>query len=181
MHDLDPDDRIACFTGATSTDRREELKRRFNSDPAADPLRILICTDAAREGINLQARCHDLIHIDLPWNPARLEQRNGRIDRKLQPSPDGWCRYFVYGQRPEDVCSKLLVEKTERIREQLGSAGRAVDRIADPTGSQGRLRAMRLPRPTRSRRWKTTRASPKRAKKWTTRGAAALARRRRAS
>jgi SNF2 family DNA or RNA helicase len=78
LHDLDPEDRIACFTGATSTDRREELKRRFNADPVTDPLRILICTDAAREGINLQARCHDRIHIDLPWNPARLEQRNGR-------------------------------------------------------------------------------------------------------
>jgi superfamily II DNA or RNA helicase len=91
LHDVDPEDRIACFTGATSTDRREELKRRFNADPAGDPLRILICTDAAREGINLQARCHDLIHFDLPWNPARLEQRNGRIDRKLQPSPEVWC------------------------------------------------------------------------------------------
>jgi hypothetical protein len=43
-----------------------------------------------------------LIHIDLPWNPARLEQRNGRIDRKLQPSPEVWCRYFLYRQRPED-------------------------------------------------------------------------------
>jgi SNF2 family DNA or RNA helicase len=132
LHDLDPEDRIACFTGATSTDRREELKRRFNADPATDPLRILICTDAAREGINLQARCHDLIHIDLPWNPARLEQRNGRIDRKLQPSPDVWCRYFVYRQRPEDRVLQRLVEKTETIHRQLGSAGQVLsDRIAD--------------------------------------------------
>jgi hypothetical protein len=101
LDDLQPDDRIASFTGSTPVDRREELKRRFNSDPAKDPLRILICTDAAREGINLQMRCHDLIHIDLPWNPARLEQRNGRIDRKLQPSREIWCRYFVYEQREE--------------------------------------------------------------------------------
>jgi superfamily II DNA/RNA helicase len=77
LDDLEPDNRIASFIGATPLERREELKRRFNSDPAEDPLRILICTDAAREGINLQMRCHDLIHIDLPWNPARLEQRNG--------------------------------------------------------------------------------------------------------
>ena len=96
LDDLAPDGRIAAFTGATPLDRREELKRRFNTDPASDPLRILLCTDAAREGINLQSRCHDLIHFDLPWNPARLEQRNGRIDRKLQPSPEVWCRYFVY-------------------------------------------------------------------------------------
>jgi SNF2 family DNA or RNA helicase len=77
LHDLDPEDRIACFTGATSTDRREELKRRFNADPVTDPLRILICTDAAREGINLQARMTGSTST-LPWNPARLEQRNGR-------------------------------------------------------------------------------------------------------
>lgn len=126
LHDLEPEDRIACFTGATSTDRREELKRRFNADPATDPLRILICTDAAREGINLQARCHDLIHIDLPWNPARLEQRNGRIDRKLQPSPEVWCRYFIYRQRPEDRVLQRLVEKTETINRQLGSAGQVL-------------------------------------------------------
>jgi hypothetical protein len=80
--------RIGVCTGATTQDRREALKRAFNTDPETEPVRILICTDAAREGINLQARCHDLIHVDLPWNPERLEQRNGRIDRKLQPSPN---------------------------------------------------------------------------------------------
>ena len=144
LHDLDPEDRIACFTGATSTDRREELKRRFNADPATDPLRVLICTDAAREGINLQARCHDVIHIDLPWNPARLEQRNGRIDRKLQPSPEVWCRYFVYRQRPEDRVLQRLVEKTETIHRELGSAGQVLsDRIADLLARKG-LRDARL-------------------------------------
>jgi helicase-like protein len=66
LDDLQPDDRIASFTGSMPSDRREELKCRFNSDPEKDPLRILICTDAAREGINLQMRCHDLIHVDLP-------------------------------------------------------------------------------------------------------------------
>ncbi|MDR9763737.1 DISARM system SNF2-like helicase DrmD [Rhizobium redzepovicii] len=126
LDDLLPDDRIACFTGATSTDRREELKRRFNADPTEDPLRILICTDAAREGINLQMRCHDLIHVDLPWNPARLEQRNGRIDRKLQPSPVVHCRYFVYEQREEDVVLQALVRKTEKIHDELGSAGQVI-------------------------------------------------------
>jgi SNF2 family DNA or RNA helicase len=138
LHDLDPDERIASFTGATSTDRREELKRHFNAEPVTDPLRVLICTDAAREGINLQARCHDLIHIDLPWNPARFEQRNGRIDRKLQPSPEVWCRYFVYRQRPEDRVLQRLVEKTETIHRQLGSAGQVLSgRIADLLARKG--------------------------------------------
>lgn len=135
---LDPADadevaRIDSFTGVTSTERREAIKRAFN-DPAS-PLRILLCTDAAREGINLQAQCHDLIHVDLPWNPSRLEQRNGRIDRKLQPSNTVTCRYFVYAQRPEDVVLDALVRKTEAIRRQLGSAGEVLgDRIADRLG-----------------------------------------------
>ena len=53
------------------------------------PLRILIATDAAREGLNLQAHCWNLFHFDVPWNPSRMEQRNGRIDRKLQPKHRG--------------------------------------------------------------------------------------------
>jgi superfamily II DNA or RNA helicase len=147
LDDLDPDGRIAAFTGATPLDRREELKRRFNADPAADPLRILLCTDAAREGINLQARCHDLIHFDLPWNPARLEQRNGRIDRKLQPSPEVWCRYFVYAQREEDIVLKALVEKTERIRDQLGSAGQVIaGRLTERLAREGIVAAVRQAR-----------------------------------
>jgi SNF2 family DNA or RNA helicase len=147
LDDLEPDGRIASFTGATPLDRREELKRRFNADPAKDPLRILICTDAAREGINLQMRCHDLIHIDLPWNPARLEQRNGRIDRKLQPSPKVWCRYFVYEQREEDVVLQALVRKTELIRTQLGSAGQVIAyRLSDRLEREGITRAKSLAR-----------------------------------
>jgi ERCC4-related helicase len=130
--------RIAVFTGATTQDKREALKRAFNADPAVEPLRILICTDAAREGINLQSRCHDLIHIDLPWNPARLEQRNGRIDRKLQPSPKVWCLHFMFDQREEDIVLDALVRKTERIRMQLGSAGQVIGgRITDRLARDG--------------------------------------------
>jgi superfamily II DNA or RNA helicase len=125
------DERIDVFTGATSAERREEVKRAFNCDPAKEPLRILICTDAAREGVNLQAYCADLIHFDLPWNPARLEQRNGRIDRKLQPAKVVTCRYFRYAQRKIDIVLDALVRKTERIRGELGSAGQVIEeRIA---------------------------------------------------
>lgn len=130
--------RIAVFTGATTQDRREALKCAFNADPSVEPLRLLIYTDAAREGINLQSRCHDLIHVDLPWNPARLEQRNGRIDRKLQPSPTVWCRYFLFEQREEDIVLDALVRKTERICTELGSAGQVIgERISEPLRRQG--------------------------------------------
>jgi hypothetical protein len=141
------DERIDVFTGATGTDRREAVKLAFNADPATEPLRILICTDAAREGINLQSRCHDLIHVDLPWNPSRLEQRNGRIDRKLQRAPEVFCRYFVYSQREEDIVLAALARKTETIRTQLGSVGQVIEqRIADRLNATGieRGRALAL-------------------------------------
>jgi superfamily II DNA or RNA helicase len=121
------EERIAVFSGSTSADRREGIKRAFNTAPADDPLRILIATDAAREGLNLQRQCRDLFHLDLPWNPSRLEQRNGRIDRKLQPAKKVYCRYFIYAQRPEDRVLRRLVEKTEVIRKQLGSASPVIE------------------------------------------------------
>jgi superfamily II DNA/RNA helicase len=132
------DERIDVFTGATGQHRREEVKRAFNADPAKEPLRILICTDAAREGINLQTYCSELVHFDLPWNPSRLEQRNGRIDRKLQPAPQVFCRYFRYEQRDADIVLDALVRKTAIIRDQLGSAGQVIEkRIADRLAEGG--------------------------------------------
>jgi superfamily II DNA/RNA helicase len=132
------DDRIAIFSGPTGKDRREEVKAAFNADPKKEPLRILICTDAAREGINLQTYCSDLIHIDLPWNPSRLEQRNGRIDRKLQPAKQVYCRYFHYEQREADIVLEALVRKTEVIQTQLGSAGQVIEkRITDRLAAGG--------------------------------------------
>jgi hypothetical protein len=132
------EDRIDVYTGATGANRREEVKRAFNADPDLEPLRILICTDAAREGINLQTHCSDLIHFDLPWNPSRLEQRNGRIDRKLQPAKQVFCRYFCYEQREADIVLQALVRKTETIRDELGSVGKVVeDRITQRLAENG--------------------------------------------
>jgi ERCC4-related helicase len=120
---VDLEKRILVFTGQTSLDERDRIKIAFNAPFEREPVRILVCTDAAREGLNLQARCHDLIHVDLPWNPSRLEQRNGRIDRKLQPSKVVTCRYFFYEQREEDQVLDALVRKTETIRRELGASG----------------------------------------------------------
>jgi ERCC4-related helicase len=127
-HTDQADTRIAFYTGdVQSRAKREELKRAFNAPPDQHPLRILIATDAAREGINLQRHCRDLVHFDLPWNPSRLEQRNGRIDRKLQPAPFVTCRYFVFTQRPEDRVLDALVRKSETIRQQLGSMAQVLE------------------------------------------------------
>ena len=124
--------RIAIYHGPTPPDEREEIKRAFNKPPDKHPVRILIATDAAREGLNLQAHCWNLFHFDVPWNPSRMEQRNGRIDRKLQPKDDVYCHYFFYCQRPEDRILAVLVEKTGRIKAELGSLGQVIeDRLAD--------------------------------------------------
>ncbi|MGA0200206.1 MAG: helicase-related protein, partial [Prochlorotrichaceae cyanobacterium] len=72
------EDRIGTFHGGMGDEARELIKAAFNADPQKHPLRILIATDAAREGVNLQNYCADLFHFDVPWNPSRMEQRNGR-------------------------------------------------------------------------------------------------------
>lgn len=122
--------RVIELHGGMGEERREEVQFAFNAEPDEDPARILLATDAAREGLNLQAHCADLFHFDIPWNPSRMEQRNGRIDRALQPAPEVRCHYFVYEQRAEDLVLQKVIEKTEVIHRELGSLGQVVaDRI----------------------------------------------------
>ena len=120
--------RVRAFHGGMGDEAREHIKQAFNADPARHPLRILVATDAAREGVNLQNHCADLFHFDTPWNPSRMEQRNGRIDRKLQRAPVVHCRYFVLPQRAEDRVLDVLVQKTATIHRELGSLSPVVER-----------------------------------------------------
>ena len=120
------EDRIMEFHGGMSDEQREQVQRSFNGPPADYPVRILLATDAAREGINLQAYCADLMHFDIPWNPGRMEQRNGRIDRTLQPAKEVRCYYFAHPQRREDTVLRTLVGKIETIVEELGSMSSVV-------------------------------------------------------
>ncbi|MBR4745928.1 MAG: DEAD/DEAH box helicase family protein, partial [Desulfovibrio sp.] len=69
---------VAMLNGAVDTERRSNLCAAFNSPLLPD---ILICTAIGSEGIDLHLACQDVIHHDLPWNPALLEQRTGRVDR----------------------------------------------------------------------------------------------------
>jgi superfamily II DNA or RNA helicase len=77
-------ERLGMLYGGMDEARREYLKVAFQAAPDRDPLRILLATDAASEGIDLQLHCHHMIHYDIPFNPNRLEQRIGRLDRYLQ-------------------------------------------------------------------------------------------------
>ncbi len=138
--------RIEVFHGPTPPEKRDQIKKAFNKPPKEHPIRILIATDAAREGLNLQAHCRYLFHFDVPWNPSRLEQRNGRIDRKLSGFDEVFCNYFVYPQRPEDAVLKALVRKTKTIREELGSLSQVLEkRLADTMkGGIRRADALRM-------------------------------------
>ena len=77
-------DRLMTMYGGMDSKERERVKAAFQTDPQRSPVRILLATDAASEGIDLQNHCSRMIHFEIPWNPNRLEQRNGRIDRHGQ-------------------------------------------------------------------------------------------------
>ncbi|WP_405858785.1 DISARM system SNF2-like helicase DrmD [Streptomyces sp. NBC_00090] len=137
-----PNEAIAQLYGGQDRDERERVKNVFQDDPDVDPVRILLATDSASEGINLQNHCHRVLHWEIPWNPNRLEQRNGRVDRHGQTAakveivhfvPQGWDRQreedtgFTEGTL-EDAMAFLgvAVRKVEQIRTDLGSAGEVI-------------------------------------------------------
>ncbi len=85
---------LAQLHGGMDGDDREQLRRAFQAEPTEHPVRILLATDAASEGIDLQNHCHRLVNFDIPFNPNRLEQRIGRVDRYGQQNPPE-IRHFV--------------------------------------------------------------------------------------
>ena len=86
--------RVQLLFGGMDTHRREQLRLAFAVPPDQDKVRILLATDAASEGIDLHEHCHRLINYDIPFNPNKLEQRIGRIDRYGQPhTPE--VRHFI--------------------------------------------------------------------------------------
>jgi len=123
---------VALLYGGMDQADRERIKAEFQADPALSPIRILLATDAASEGIDLQRQCHRLVHYEIPWNPNRLEQRNGRIDRHGQPASEVRIRHFIGSGWQEAEAGSLeadleflhtAVMKVEQIREDLGSVG----------------------------------------------------------
>ncbi len=104
---------------------RENVKVAFN-DPAA-AVRILVATDAASEGLNLHRTARYLLHYDCPWNPSRLEQRNGRLDRYGQ-ARDVTVHHFVSNSDPDLRFLDHVIRKANEIREDLGSVNEVFDR-----------------------------------------------------
>lgn len=115
---------IRQLYGGMHEDEREAVKRDFN-DPDA-PVRILVATDAASEGLNLQHTARLLMHYEIPWNPSRLEQRNGRIDRHGQ-SRDVTIFHFTSEDDGDLQFVARVLNKVNDIREDLGSVGELFD------------------------------------------------------
>ena len=124
-------DVLGVIQGSTPAEDRELIRARFSEDPARDPIRVLVATDAAGEGIDLQAHCHRLVNIDIPFNPSRLEQRIGRIDRYGQRhAPQVY--YLVPNERASTYAADLdfmrrIAEKVITVKEDLGSVNPLID------------------------------------------------------
>lgn len=143
----DPDEKVLVFTESKDTlDYLAARMREWGYDvntihgsmaPAArkeaeavfrDRTRVMVATEAAGEGINLQF-CHIMVNYDLPWNPNRLEQRMGRIHRYGQRRP---VRVFnmVYADTREGQIMQTLFAKLQEIKEAMGS-DKVFDVISD--------------------------------------------------
>jgi SNF2 family DNA or RNA helicase len=115
---------------AITSELSDEERREKIDEMAKSPKRVLVATDCLSEGINLQDKFNAILHYDLPWNPNRLEQREGRVDRYGQP---GWFDKngvhqntidvkVLFGEdNPMDVVVlKIIIEKIQRIQNTSG-------------------------------------------------------------
>jgi superfamily II DNA or RNA helicase len=114
---------IRVLFGGEDCDRMSIIDA-FN-DPN-DPVRVLVATDTASEGMNLQETARLLLHFDVPWNPSRLEQRNGRLDRHGQ-ARNVTVFHFVSNDDADLKFLAHVVSKVHAIREDLGAMGEVFD------------------------------------------------------
>jgi len=119
---------IAQIHGGMHYKEREAEVARFKKPQTDGGARFLLCTDAAGEGINLQF-CWLMINYDVPWNPARLEQRMGRIHRYGQDHDPVYIFNLVAPDTREGRVLHTLLEKLESIRKALNS-----DKVFDVIG-----------------------------------------------
>lgn len=124
------EERLAVIQGSTKPEDREYIRSQFTADPAKEPVRVLLATDAAGEGIDLQTHCHRLVNFDIPFNPSRLEQRIGRIDRYGQ-TEEPQVFHFVPVAGASTYASDVdfmsrIARKIAQVKYDLGSANQVV-------------------------------------------------------
>src|SRR3990172_4420362 len=133
-------DRLKTMFGGMEKDKREAVKAAFQAAPNVSPVRILVATDAASEGIDLQNHCDLMIHVEIPWNPNVLEQRNGRIDRHGQKSKEVFIWHPVgAGYREREFHEDIRTGDLEGDLEFLMVAARKVQTIRQDLGKVGHV------------------------------------------
>ncbi|MDR0891221.1 MAG: DEAD/DEAH box helicase, partial [Mediterranea sp.] len=102
--------------------RLADEERKMKIDALCRSTRhVLVCTDCLSEGVNLQQGFEAVIHYDLPWNPNRMEQRNGRIDRFGQTATEVLVSTIYATNNPmDDIVLNVLYKKQKEIKEKLG-------------------------------------------------------------
>lgn len=129
--------RIAVIHGSTPDTHLTKTVEAFGTGSA--PVRMMIATDVASEGINLHHECHNLIHYDLPWSIISLIQRNGRIDR-LGQEKNPVFRYLLVATdegllKGDQEIFRRLIDKVEEIN-RLRQTGESVLQLYDPQAEE---------------------------------------------
>lgn len=131
-------DRLLLLHGGVDKHDREKIKAAFQAHPDISPVRILLATDAASEGIDLQNYCNYMIHIEIPWNPNVMEQRNGRIDRHGQKQAEVFIWHPVgKGFDSNETINSKKVGQIDGDHEYLMRAVLKIDTIREDLGSVG--------------------------------------------
>jgi len=133
---------VACYSGRGGEvwdgvgwvgHPKESLKEMFRQ---GDKVKIMLCTESASEGLNLQT-CGVLINFDVPWNPMRVEQRIGRIDRIGQRFPEVFIHNYFYAETVEAVVYQRLGDRIRWFEDIVGAlqpilhgVGRAIETLA---------------------------------------------------
>jgi len=109
-----------CITSITGTMPEEERREKVE-EVGTHARRVLVATDCLSEGVNLQESFDAVVHYDLPWNPNRLEQREGRVDRFGQKRTNVKAILFYGRDNPVDgAVLDVLLRKARQIRKSLG-------------------------------------------------------------
>lgn len=133
-------EQFALYTASGSTQESSQREIIESFGHADSQLRVLLCSDAASEGVNLHHQCHHLYHYDVPWSLIRLTQRNGRIDRFGQHHTPQ-LRYLVTQTTAATADQRVverLIEKEREVERQLGDSG-ALLGLYDPESEEAFL------------------------------------------
>jgi len=132
--------RVALLHGGMERSQRRSALDAFRTG-AAD---LLLATDAGCEGLNLQTNCRLVINLELPWNPVRLEQRVGRVDRIGQRRTVHAVHLYAHGTAENRVLARLF-RRLERIRLRLGSLNEPLPMPSETAVAEAMIAGTALP------------------------------------